>query len=161
MLRNIHTRKALGEASRLLEQKLKAQMKIDKTYASGRISKSIKAISDSNTASILADFEIKYVDKGASPSGVVPYRAIIEWAKAKGVRPKAKDGKRISFNRMAWIIAKSISENGTIKRFKTRGGGSGLIDFVLSNNAPKIRNSVREAYQQDLHNHIQQNVIKK
>lgn len=161
MLEYLHTRSALSAAAKLLEAKVKAQLKIDKTYASGRIHDSVKSESSSVHASVLADWKMKYIDKGAPPSKVIPYGAIQEWAKAKGIRPKVIDGKRTSFKRMAWLIAKSISKNGTISRFKNRGGGSGILEFVLSKQMPKIRKSIMEAYQKDLHQYLKENITTK
>jgi len=170
MLRFINTRQALNTAGNLLVQKLKAQLKIDKTYATKELYDSIVYDIDLSSKeyklNILSNSKMAFVDKGRKPGAPPSIGEILRWADAKGIRPRTKKGKFIENSKsnrfwMAKNIAESIGENGTIKRFGGNGRGSNIIEFVLQNNREKINNALLNAYQIDLHEHIQQNVIKK
>lgn len=148
MLRYINTRQAIREAGALLVNKLRSQMNEDDTYATGKISNSIFNINSQKETTVYANWKIKYVDEGAGPSGTIPYNAIKAWAKAKGLVPKKIRGKKTSFNRMAWLIAKSVAAKGTIQRFGYKG--SGLINFVLKQYGEEIKENITSAYKRDL-----------
>lgn len=158
MLRSVKTREALGRIGKLLYQKYQSQMKADKTYATGKLSKSFQYKVDDFELDIIADWKIKYVDEGSAPSKVAPYNQIKKWAKAKGIQPKTIDGKRKTFNQMAFAIASHISKNGTIQRFASNGGGSGIINRVLGKYKNYITKEISEAFQQDLKEALDQKI---
>ena len=158
MLKSIQTRAALGRIGKLLYQKYQSQMKADKTYASGKLSKSFKYKVEDFNLDILADWKIKYVDEGSAPSKVAPYNQIKKWAKEKGLQPKRINGKRKTFNQMAFAIASHISKNGTIQRFTANGGGSNIINRVLGRYKNYITKEISEAFQQDLKDALDKNI---
>lgn len=146
----------LSRYGQLLVNRYKAQLKIDGTY-SGESSKtlnSLEFISTSNTLEVLADRTLELIDKGIAPGGEKPnINDILEWAKAKKIRPKDGSGKFVAVNNrsMFWMarnIAEAIQEKGTIKRFGY--SGTGIIDFVYQNNKEPMMNDIFLAYSRDI-----------
>lgn len=158
MLRSIQTKAALTQIGKLLYQKYQSQMKADKTYASGKLSKSFKYDVGDFDLNIIADWKIKYVDEGSRPSEVAPYNQIKKWAKSKGLKPKRIKGKQKTFNQMAFAIASKISKEGTIERFRKQGGGSNIIDRVLGRYKNYITKEISEAFGRDLKTALDQNI---
>lgn len=168
MLRFINTRQALNSAGRLLEQKLKAQLKIDGTVATKKLYNSITySLSfgeDEHKLYIWADRKIAYVDRGRKAGRVPATSTILRWAEAKGIKPKSSDGRfkpstKKNKYQMAYNIAKAIGEKGTIKRFGY--GGSDVLNFVLKNNDKRIKESISSAFEKDLHAFVQQDLANK
>lgn len=62
---------------------------------------------------ILANETFKYVDGGRRAGAIPPpAKAIIPWVQAKGIKFTTKSGKSMSVEQTAFIIARSIGENG-------------------------------------------------
>jgi hypothetical protein len=131
----------------LLVQKYKAQLKIDGTQATGDTEKSLNYVVGTAELEILADRSIKFIDESRGAGGNPPISRILEWMRAKGIKPSSNN-KKIS----EWFIAKRISEtigeNGTIKRFGYKG--SGIIDFVYLNQKDEMLNNIFAAYGRDV-----------
>tara|TARA_R110000803_G_scaffold16238_1_gene44563 strand:+ start:921 stop:1421 length:501 start_codon:yes stop_codon:yes gene_type:complete len=137
----------------LLVERYKAQLKIDGTQATGDTEKSLNYLVSDGSLEILADKSIEYLDKGREPGEAPPLSAIAQWARAKGIKPRGEGGSFIKSNSITevWMIrniAKSIAENGTIKRFGYKG--SGIIDFVYQNNKEEMLNNIFAAYGRDV-----------
>ena len=137
----------------LLVQKYKAQLKIDGTQATGDSEKSLNYVVGTAELQILADKSLEYIDEGRKPGEAPPFSAIAQWARAKGIKPRGGDGSFIKSTSMTevWMIkniAKSIAENGTIKRFGYKG--SGIIDFVYLNQKDEMLNNIFAAYGRDV-----------
>ena len=137
----------------LLVQKYKAQLKIDGTQATGDTEKSLNYVVGTAELQILADKSLEYIDQGRKPGEAPPLSAIAQWARAKGIKPRGGDGSFIKSTSMTevWMIkniAKSIAENGTIKRFGYKG--SGIIDFVYLNQKDEMLNNIFAAYGRDV-----------
>ena len=158
MLKSVHTRFALNKIGKLLYQKYQSQMKADKTYATGKLSKSLEYRVDDFSLDILADWKIKYVDQGSVPSKIAPYGPILAWAKAKRLKPGVIKGKQKTFNQMAMAIAVKIAKEGTIERYKTQGGGSNIISRVLDRYEKYITKEIAEAFQKDLSEALDQKI---
>ena len=127
----------------LLVQKYKAQLKIDGTQATGDTEKSLNYVVGTAELEILADRSIKFIDESRGAGGNPPISRILEWMRAKRIKPSSNN-KKIS----EWFIAKRISETigekGTIKRFGYKG--SGIIDFVYLNQKDEMLNNIFAAY---------------
>ena len=148
----------------LLVERYKAQLKIDGTQATGDTEKSLNYIVGSGQLEILADKSLEYIDNGREPGESPPLSAIAQWARAKGIKPRGGGGSFIKSNYITevWMIkniAKSIAENGTIKRFGYKG--SGIIEFVYQNNKEEMLNNIFAAYGRDVQEQIDQIVIQK
>ena len=131
----------------LLVQKYKAQLKIDGTQATGDTEKSLNYVVGTAELEILADRSIKFIDESRGAGGNPPISRILEWMRAKRIKPSSNN-KKIS----EWFIAKRISETigekGTIKRFGYKG--SGIIDFVYLNQKNEMLNNIFAAYGRDV-----------
>ena len=131
----------------LLVEKYKAQLKIDGTQATGDTEKSLNYIVGSGQLEVIADRSIKFIDEGRGAGGNPPISKILEWMRAKRIKPSANN-KKVS----EWFIAKRISETigekGTIKRFGYKG--SGIIDFVYQNQKEEMLNNIFAAYGRDV-----------
>ena len=131
----------------LLVQKYKAQLKIDGTQATGDTEKSLNYVVGTAELEILADKSIKFIDESRGAGGNPPISRILEWMRAKRIKPSSNN-KKIS----EWFIAKRISETigekGTIKRFGYKG--SGIIDFVYLNQKDEMLNNIFAAYGRDV-----------
>ena len=161
-------KKALEEIAEKYKQRLKAQSKIDRTHATGKFSNSFTSKVDGKSIEIYSDVDYaKYVDKGTSPSkkgdGFANIGAIEEWATAKRLRPisKLKGGykfrrmntdKRSAFRSMVFAIARSVSQKGTIKRYKYKG--SEIFEMVFESMRKKIGGEISEAFAMDLRNEL-------
>jgi hypothetical protein len=150
---------------RMLAEKYKAQLKIDKTHATGQTYDSISSeVTDTGkgvSIDIIADRTLEAIDTGR-PAGRKPaYQDILIWARAKRLRPRDKKSGRflsptdLNMKRMAYAIAKGIGENGTIKRFGGGRQGSGIIDFVFSRLRGELEEGMDAAFQKDIENEIE------
>jgi hypothetical protein len=166
----INLKKALQDLVEEYKAKLKAQAKIDKTYATGNFANSFKSKVVEDGFEISSD--VKYagaIDDGskkARQNGKVSaekYSAIAEWAKAKNIRPisslsggykfrKMNTNKKSAFRSMVFAIANSIAKKGTIKRFQYKG--SDIFDRVYKSMQKKIGSELSEAIAIDLKNDI-------
>lgn len=155
----INLKRELVSYGKMLVEKYKAQLRIDGTYATGDVANSLDYRITNNELVILADMAMKYIDKGRGGGGQPPISEILEWARAKGIRPRDGSGRFIEVNdrtmfRMAANISKAISYNGTIKRFG--GKGSDIIDFVYQRNKSDIIEGIFLAYSDDVDNMIEE-----
>lgn len=160
------TTSAMNKWGEIFVEKLKTQMKIDKTDASGKTRRSIKQETKETTTHILSDGKgpaatLELIDKGfrpKSPPAGKHLDGIVQWMKDKGVHPKRK-GKfvrrtRASYRRAATAIAIGISRRGGIRRFS---GGSGILDFTFNRIAPSYEENVMGAYVDDVEAHLNKN----
>ena len=143
----------------MLVEKYKAQLRIDKTYATGDVSDSLDYRVTKDELTILSDIALKYIDQGRPPGEQPPISEIIRWAQTKGIRPRDGQGKFIEVNdksmfRMAANISKSIASKGTIKRFNN--GGSNIIDFVYQRNRNEMIENIFLAYSSDVDDMVEE-----
>jgi hypothetical protein len=155
----INLKQGLVSYGKMLVEKYKAQLRIDGTYATGDTANSLDYTISNNELVILADMAMSHIDQGREGGGQPPIQEILNWATAKGIRPKDGSGRFIEINdrtmfRMAANISKAISYNGTIKRFG--GKGSGIIDFVYQGNKSDIVKGIFLAYSNDVDNMIEE-----
>jgi len=157
----ILTKKAMLRLGKLLVSRYKDKMDIDDTVATGKLKDSFKYKMtgfDTNILSVevLAAKYAKIVDEGRKAGKRNPgIRPIIEWMKAKGIKPY-KGTKASDYKQAAASISKFIGEKGSIKRFGFKG--SNFIDIVAKQYAyPEIQN-ILESYEKDLENIINERV---
>ena len=164
-------KKALEELVVEYKKKLSAQSKIDKTYATGRFSKSFESKVTKDGFEITSSVPYaKDVDSGAKPNQTQRnpnIGKILEWAKLKRLRPykklpsgatrfiKVTDS---SMFRMASAISKGIKKKGTIKRFNQKG--SGLFDTVYKSISKKIGVEIGSAYSKDIQEELRKTIDK-
>ena len=117
--------KALNMVGAYYVEEAKSQARIDKTDATGRFANSI-------------DYTLI-----EGSIDIVNTMHIIEWASAKGIRPRSG-----SMRKMANAIARSIKKRGIIKRFSY--GGSNIFDRVYKRLEERIGEDLTAAYAKDI-----------
>lgn len=167
-------KKALEELVVEYKKKLVSQSKIDKTYATGRFSKSLKSKVTEDGFDISSDVPYAGTIDGGSRSaqtkedGIRKKDRIREWARMKGLRPyrKTKSGGTkfvkitdASMKSMVYMISKTIREKGTIKRFGYNKG-SGLFDTVYKSISKKIGVEIGSAYSKDIQEELRKTINK-
>lgn len=147
-----------------IADKIKRQLKIDKTYASGKTAASIdhevvdtSVFIRSRGAKGTEVTVLDLIDGGRSRGKRPPLEAIRRWMEDKGVRPK-KNGRFVrktesNMKRAAFGIAKAIGERGTIKRFGY--SGSDIYSFLTGPMADNIGNDLADAYVKDVEIYIE------
>ena len=80
---------------------------------------------------------------------------IIQWAKAKGIRPQVRDKKGRfqkvtdrTWKSLGYVLSRSIRRKGISKRFGYKG--SGFITQVKSSMEKKLTSMILEGYKKDL-----------
>ena len=147
------TKKAMLRLGKLLVSKYKEQMDIDGTVATGKLKDSFKYKMTGLGTNIIG-FEVlaakyaKIIDEGRKPGKRNPgIRPIIEWMKAKGIKPN-RGTKLKDYKEAASSISKFIGEKGTIKRFGYKG--SNYLSIVAEQYGGPGILTILEAYEQDL-----------
>lgn len=152
----------LEKYGKLLEMKYKAQLKIDKTYASGDTADSISYKAFPTRLNILANESFNYIDDGRGNGKGPLVSSILEWMKAKKVRPrptkKIRGSKEYQMKKSAFAISRVIAEKGTIERFSYQGSGIG--GFVFSNIYQEFSKDVLDAYAEDIKLHVKEQIDK-
>jgi hypothetical protein len=82
-----------------------------------------------------------------------PLHKIIDWVKNKNVKSINKKYKRPKD--IAWMIAKSIADRGTIKRYGYQG--SKFIDYVSNSITASLTRDLESSYLEDINDQINGN----
>lgn len=121
--------------------------------ASGKLQNSIYGVVTETGINIFAEGYGTFVEEGRGPGKMPPRNKILEWVESRNlqsINPKYKRPKDI-----AWMIARSIAEKGTIQRFGYQG--SKFIDFVSKNIMVSLTKDIEESYLKDLNEQINGN----
>lgn len=157
------TKTAMREYGDDLVRRIKRQLKIDKTHATGRTERSV-AGQLTGEGPIIAYVISSRHKKGVPVLNAIdtgrdgldkppPVKQIEMWMKAKGIQPRSKSGRfkrstGSNLRRAAYAIAKSIGKRGTIERYGYRG--SNILDFVTKEAEPKGITNILNAYSLDI-----------
>jgi len=146
--------KALRMVGSYYVEEVRTQLKADGTDVTGKLSKSIGYELVNGSIDIVNTMYGKAIDEGSSPakSGFDKVSKqyidnIIEWASAKGIRPRSG-----SMRKMANAIARSIKKRGIIKRFNY--SGSNVFDRVYKKLEDRIGADIMKAYTTDIENKL-------
>ena len=140
---------------KIVEQ-LKDRLNQEKLVASGRLRDSIYGVVTETGINIFAQDYGIFVEEGRGPGRMPPRNKILEWVKAKGLTSSNVKYKRLNRPKdIAWMIARSIAEKGTIQRFGYQG--SKFIDFVSKNIMASLTKDIEESYLKDLNDQINGN----
>lgn len=157
--------KVLSEMSDDFLQSVIRDTKVDKLNATGKLASSYRIEKTENGFTLINDAEYS---KAVLVTGSKPARKggsgdklsnLEEWAKAKGLRPyrKLKGGvkfartstpKNSAFRGMIFMLNKSISEKGIIKRFGYKQ--SNTIKDVVDSKIKKYALQVSLAFKEDI-----------
>ena len=121
--------------------------------ASGKLQNSIYGVVTETGINIFAEGYGTFVEEGRGPGKMPPRNKILEWVKAKGLQSSNIKYKRANrLKDIAWMIAKSIAEKGTIKRFSY--GGAKIIDHINRKYKDEITEDIKQGYLKDLESQI-------
>ena len=153
-------RAELQKYGRLYKQKFKSELRKDGTYASGRLDRSVtyktKSTASYSELSLLANSYIEQISEGRRVGRIPPSNEILEWARAKKIRPENGGQSESNMKRMAFAIAKSIGLKGMIKRYGFKG--TKIIDNVYNSLSMQMGEDLFEAYKQDLEEQLKEQV---
>lgn len=133
--------------------KLKSELKRQDKSATGKLVRSIKPEISRNEFSILANDYIKQLNDGRSPGKPPPSQNILEWIRAKGIRPRKGSASPGRMRALAFVISRSIGLHGY--------RGTGILDFVYNSLAKKMGDDLFKAYREDLENELKKQINKK
>tara|TARA_R110002012_G_scaffold271065_2_gene456236 strand:- start:44 stop:550 length:507 start_codon:yes stop_codon:yes gene_type:complete len=149
------------------EQVLKREVRVNKAVATGDTISSISHRVSSDSLTITFDKSLKIHSEGIRRSGSIPSSTdILIWMKAKNIRPRASRVKGNSkfagssernLKASAFLIARAISRNGTIKRFGYQG--SDIVDRVLGYRSP-VTKSFKKDLKKELKDNLFNNIFK-
>jgi len=137
---------------KIVEQ-LKDRLAQQGLVASGKLQNSIYGVVTQTGINIFAEDYGIFVEEGRGPGKMPPRNKILEWVESRNlqsINPKYKRPKDI-----AWMIARSISEKGTIERFGYQG--SKFIDFVSKNIMVSLTKDIEESYLKDINEQLNGN----
>ncbi len=135
---------------------LKDRLNQENLVASERLRNSIYGVVTKTGINIFAEGYATFVEDGRGPGKMPPRDKILEWVKEKGLQSSNIKYKRANrLKDIAWMIAKSISEEGTIKRYNYQG--SKFIDFVSKNIMTSLTKDVEESYLKDINDQLNGN----
>jgi hypothetical protein len=147
---------ALTRLGRETVSRLKEQLYMDETIASGELANSIKAKEVVNNAlTITMDAYGGAIDEGIRAGKRPPNgRRIKEWLRVKGIRLRDNTTGRYlkqtdyNYNKIAFLISRSISKRGTLKYFQFKG--SNFIDRAINNTLGEFDDAILEAFNKEL-----------
>jgi hypothetical protein len=137
-------------------QKYKSKLISDGNKASGKLVNSVKPKMLKNGFSILAKSYIEQISEGRRVGRIPPSNEILEWAKAKKIKPEKGPDTESNRKRMAFAIARSIGMHGMLQKLGFKG--TGIIDFVYNSLSREMGEDLFEAYRQDLEEQLKEQV---
>jgi len=128
--------------------------------ASGKLQNSIYGVVTQTGINIFAEDYGIFVEEGRG-KGRAPldtreggsFQRILDWVKTKNIQ--SIDTKYKRPRDVAWMIARSIGAEGTIKRFGYQG--SKFIDFVSKNIMVSLTKDIEESYLKDINEQLNGN----
>ena len=161
-MENKHLNEALNEAGKLIKSKLRVAASEDGFKATGRLDKSFDYSVVANELQVKAEKYAGALSEGISTGGSGNKAEfekmqlnIIQWAKAKGIRPQVRDKKGRfqkvtdrTWKSLGYVLSRSIRRKGISKRFGYKG--SGFITQVKSSMEKKLTSMILEGYKKDL-----------
>ena len=146
----------LNKYAEAYTQKYKSKLISDGNKASGKLVNSVKHKMLKNGFSILAKSYIEQISEGRRLGKMPPSDKILEWARAKKIRPEKGPDTESNRKRMAFAIARSIKLHGMLQELGFKG--TGIIDFVYNSLSREMGEDLFEAYKQDLEEQLKEQV---
>lgn len=140
----------LNDFGRELTDKYKRNIIKDDAVASGELLNSVRYVFNKKNTSFEISMEMaeywKYVENGRKSGRFPPINAIREWIRVKPVIPRPYNGKLPTENQLAFLIARSIAENG----IKPRPIFKDSLDDVMKD----FENGLEKAFTKDVENEM-------
>lgn len=135
---------------------LKDRLNQENLVASKRLRDSIYGVVTKTGINIFAEGYATFVEDGRGAGKMPPRDKILEWVEERGLQSSNIKYKRTNrLKDIAWMIAKSIAEKGTIKRYNYQG--SKFIDFVSKNIMASLTKDIETSYLKDINDQINGN----
>lgn len=93
-------------------------------------------------------FYWKYVEEGRSAGKMPPVERILDWVRAKPVMPREMNGSLPTEKQLAFLIARSIGENGI--------EGKHILGGVMEETEQQMLESVKQAFLEDIGYEVEQ-----
>ena len=146
---------ALTRLGRETVSRLKEQLYMDETIATGKLANNIESKAVGNALTITMDAYGGAIDEGIRAGKRPPNgRRIKEWLRVKGIRLRDNTTGRYlkqtdyNYNKIAFLISRSIAREGIIKRFGYKG--SNFIDRAINNTLDEFDDAILEAFNKEL-----------
>ena len=146
---------ALTRLGRETVSRLKQQLYMDETIATGKLANNIESKAVGNALTITMDAYGGAIDEGIRAGKRPPNgRRIKEWLKVRGVQLKDYKTKRYikhtesNYNKIAFLVSRSISSRGTLEKFQFKG--SNFIDRAINNTLSEFDDTILEAFNKEL-----------
>ena len=146
---------ALTRLGRETVSRLKQQLYMDETIATGKLANNIESKAVGNALTITMDAYGGAIDEGIRAGKRPPNgRRIKEWLKVRGVQLKDYKTKRYikhtesNYNKISFLISRSISRRGTLEKFQFKG--SNFIDRAINNTLSEFDDTILEAFNKEL-----------
>ena len=156
----LNLRAELKKYGKLYKQKFKDELKKDGNYASGELYRSIsyktKSTIKYSTLDLLANNYIEQISEGRRVGRIPPSNDILEWARAKKIKPENGPDTESNRKRMAFAIARSIGMHGMLSKLGFRG--TKIIDNVYNSLSEQMGNDLFEAYRIDLEAQLKEQI---
>jgi hypothetical protein len=115
----------------------------DNTNASGDAVNSVTAEVTDTTITILGNKYIEAIDQGrGAGKRMPPVSNILQWIKSRGITQMTSTKRKMRDKDLAWVIARKIAREGTLKRFGNTG--TNLLGFVTNQYAEPITNEIAD-----------------
>ena len=146
---------ALTRLGRETVSRLKQQLYMDETIATGKLANNIESKAVGNALTITMDAYGGAIDEGIRAGKRPPNgRRIKERLKVRGVQLKDYKTKRYikhtesNYNKIAFLVSRSISSRGTLEKFQFKG--SNFIDRAINNTLDEFDDAILEAFNKEL-----------
>lgn len=146
---------ALTRLGRKTVSRLKEQLYMDETIATGKLANNIESKAVGNALTITMDAYGGAIDEGIRAGKRPPNGDRIEdWLRFKGIRLRDNTTGRYlkhtdyNYNKISFLISRSISRRGTLKKFQFKG--SNFIDRAINNTLDEFDDAILEAFNKEL-----------
>ena len=146
---------ALTRLGRETVSRLKEQLYMDETIATGKLANNIESKAVGNALTITMEAYGGAIDEGIRAGKRPPNGdRIEEWLRVKGIRLRDNTTGRYlkqtdyNYNKIAFLISRSISRRGTLKDFQFKG--SNFIDRAINNTLDEFDDAILEAFNKEL-----------
>lgn len=155
MLREVAKKLFTLYGDKMVKQ-LIGRLNSQKLNATGNAARSLRYEAEEDTLDIYGPSYMFTLNDGRKPGHHAPvYNNTQGYGLLRWVQQKMAPGADLKSQKsMAFRVAASIKEKGTIKRFSQGGlsnyGGSGLLDFVLNKNLPMLADQLGKRVGEDM-----------
>ena len=146
---------ALTRLGRETVSRLKEQLYMDETIATGKLANNIESKAVGNALTITMKAYGGAIDEGIRAGKRPPNGdRIQDWLRVKGIRLRDNTTGRYlkqtdyNYNKISFLISRSISRRGTLEKFQFKG--SNFIDRAINNTLSEFDDAILEAFNKEL-----------